>query len=1034
MSSKDDANTPKAWREIGQALGGFARRVGQIVDDLQETARLPEDLRARLDGLAGARQIENFEACARQLRDSGEIDSWGPDLLGAALLTRIHARMVGANFDPELSEGIAEAAERGLDDRPEAALARAVAALARDESLEARDALRRARRRRDRLSRKQLESFEDLASLIETDAHASSGFPQRAQRSLMTRFARRGDFGGTRLDMIFVERAVDIWLALDQVEMAQEMRARIEGQLRRSTQEGQATQVDDVDGLRARASRIEELRPRMEACWARVEAARGDYGAAHAWLEAHPRAEGEEPHWLVRTRLRVALSSGALPHAREAALHALQSAPSDPETLRAWALSQFADDALEPPWTQAAERGRKVIESLWPYTNSMTGWARREGLREIAIIALHCGVWELANDRRLDDEDSPAPELTLLRLAASLLSPDAQQLARVQALLRPEDERASSPLRLPAVEGPHGLDELSPLRDAEAREAVLGAHAHLVASRAFALLGRSARAHQALVDALIECPDLEAARRALVQSEPLEADGRIESLLSQATRRLGQLPREAGGVEIASIEGALEKVVSIRERLARPLTIAIMGEFSSGKSTFVNAWLGRRLAPMGALPTTCTINVFRHGGQGAARIHRRDGRIELVQGKDLLVFLDGLDEEAARSIRHVEIDRGELGGGHASIVDTPGLNALDPYHEQVAREFLAEADAVVWIFSATQGAAASERAMLDEMRGDGRRVLGILNKVDILEDGEDRELMDYLKDKLGEVLVAVLPLSAQSALDWREEPGNEVALGSERDPMSAVDLALETHFLANARELKVEICRRELSTALHTVLEGLDEAAAALEARESDRDVVTLAGLRTSLSQIVDELRGSWRESAEQLNRELMALGVYEPQRGAGEGRPDGHDQRYFASRTSAVASSALSGRLFALRSQNVDDGLLDAIGERLVPWLNGYLQGLAEAGAMDEWLDRIAAASAQGEGAAQRALTERFDDMARLARDELARVESSLLSYLRGRARRIHGRGIAEALGLRALGETQVRPILRRLAPESAD
>ena len=53
---------------------------------------------------------------------------------------------------------------------------------------------------------------------------------------------------------------------------------------------------------------------------------------------------------------------------------------------------------------------------------------------------------------------------------------------------------------------------------------------------------------------------------------------------------------------------ALAQVVAARERLARPLTIAIMGEFSAGKSTFVNALLGEAVAPMGVLPTTTTIN------------------------------------------------------------------------------------------------------------------------------------------------------------------------------------------------------------------------------------------------------------------------------------------------------------------------------------------------------------------------------------------------------------------------------------------
>ena len=53
---------------------------------------------------------------------------------------------------------------------------------------------------------------------------------------------------------------------------------------------------------------------------------------------------------------------------------------------------------------------------------------------------------------------------------------------------------------------------------------------------------------------------------------------------------------------------------------------------------------------------------------------------------------------------------------NASIVDTPGLNALDAFHEEVARGFIDEADAIVWVFSATRGGAASELGMLQELR------------------------------------------------------------------------------------------------------------------------------------------------------------------------------------------------------------------------------------------------------------------------------------------------------------------------------
>ncbi|HGG58162.1 MAG TPA: hypothetical protein ENK31_10235, partial [Nannocystis exedens] len=69
-----------------------------------------------------------------------------------------------------------------------------------------------------------------------------------------------------------------------------------------------------------------------------------------------------------------------------------------------------------------------------------------------------------------------------------------------------------------------------------------------------------------------------------------------------------------------------------------------MGEFSSGKSTFVNALLGEALAPMGVLPTTTTINVFRRGPSGGARIFYRDDRVATLARDDIHNFLHSLDD------------------------------------------------------------------------------------------------------------------------------------------------------------------------------------------------------------------------------------------------------------------------------------------------------------------------------------------------------------------------------------------------------
>ena len=156
--------------------------------------------------------------------------------------------------------------------------------------------------------------------------------------------------------------------------------------------------------------------------------------------------------------------------------------------------------------------------------------------------------------------------------------------------------------------------------------------------------------------------------------------------------------------------------MAARERLVRPLTIAVMGEFSSGKSSLVNALFRARVAPTGVLPTTSTINLFRRGDVSRARVHFRDGTITVLDEPQIAPFLHELDEQSAPRIRHVEIERDGEVIKNASIVDTPGLNALDAFHEEVARGFIDEADAIVWVFSATRGGAASELGMLQELR------------------------------------------------------------------------------------------------------------------------------------------------------------------------------------------------------------------------------------------------------------------------------------------------------------------------------
>jgi tetratricopeptide (TPR) repeat protein/GTPase SAR1 family protein len=290
----------------------------------------------------------------------------------------------------------------------------------------------------------------------------------------------------------------------------------------------------------------------------------------------------------------------------------------------------------------------------------------------------------------------------------------------------------------------------------------------------------------------------------------------------------------APGVDIAEVAGFLQRTVGQRRELGhlvgdvaraaanldQPLLVTVMGEFSSGKSSFVNAFIGADVAPTGITPTTATINVVRYGRERGGRIVSADGSVRELGWDALMAHLRGLSAEAARAIDRVEILVPLPQLEKINIVDTPGLNSIQSEHEATARAFIARADAVVWVFTASQGGKASEKRALRSIRDEGKRVLGVLNKADQLSPGETREIVEFITGELGDLVESIVPFSARGALAWKTtgagDDGNWAALES----------ALEERFFQQARQLKRDGCARALRAVV-------GEARAAVEASQT---------------------------------------------------------------------------------------------------------------------------------------------------------------------------------------------------------
>jgi small GTP-binding protein len=183
--------------------------------------------------------------------------------------------------------------------------------------------------------------------------------------------------------------------------------------------------------------------------------------------------------------------------------------------------------------------------------------------------------------------------------------------------------------------------------------------------------------------------------------------------------------------------------------------LVIVGEFNSGKSAFINALVGSRVAEEGVTPTTAQINVLQYG--------------------------ETLDRKIRESSLHVITAPAEI-LREIHIVDTPGTNAIIREHEAITSEFVPRSDLVLFVTSADRPFTETERVFLEQVRGWGKKVIIVINKIDILEGEPQIEevrafVADHARTLLG-VSPEIFPVSARLAL--RAKQGDPSAWAASR--------------------------------------------------------------------------------------------------------------------------------------------------------------------------------------------------------------------------------------------------------------
>jgi Dynamin family len=216
-----------------------------------------------------------------------------------------------------------------------------------------------------------------------------------------------------------------------------------------------------------------------------------------------------------------------------------------------------------------------------------------------------------------------------------------------------------------------------------------------------------------------------------------------------------------------------EQIAALRDRLdAARLRVLVAGEAKRGKSTLINALLGRAVLPAGVTPLTAVATTVRYGEDPHAEVRFADGHEE----KQPLTALPDLVTERGNpgNRRHVAavtvyLDAPVLADG-VELVDTPGTGSVFAWDTAAAHEALETTDAAVFVLTADPPVSAAERDLYAKVAGLSVATFTVLNKADHLDAAGLAETSEFTRQVLAQAVRnsgspgRIYPVSARAAL------------------------------------------------------------------------------------------------------------------------------------------------------------------------------------------------------------------------------------------------------------------------------
>ena len=321
-----------------------------------------------------------------------------------------------------------------------------------------------------------------------------------------------------------------------------------------------------------------------------------------------------------------------------------------------------------------------------------------------------------------------------------------------------------------------------------------------------------------------------------------------------------------------------ERLRAIEERTQNPsaqLILPLIGEFSAGKTSLINALTDSKVLETASLPTTATLYQIIFGAPENKAVALS------AEGEEVELQLDALKNDELKTYPTVTLfDTSTKVPKDIIFVDTPGLSSPDPRHREVLTSILPRVDAILLTVDANQPITRSLLAFVKEMRLAEKPIYLILNKTDTKSTGELQDLKAGIARDIDLPIDSVVCTSASTGGVSELQQLLTKIQGQKTQIIAKVDALRTKELIGELRSFIAEILRsssspKELKEAvraqereLERLQSNIRQLMERVEEKLSDKVDETQSSLRT---QLWSSLNGILSKKGISYNQEIDA-------------------------------------------------------------------------------------------------------------------------------------------------------------------